>query len=142
MVEKNATADAPKKAVDLTGLDADIKKQEEGIVIELKGMDGKTPLGVSVRVAGPDSDRQVKALAALTDEYLDRQESVETTAAELDRRSLILLAKSTIEWTPVVLDGVDLPYSEENAIKLYSRFRFIREQVEKKASTRKAFTKS
>lgn len=137
MVKANETAGA----VDLSSLDSAVKAQNEGIDVEIKGIDGKTPIGFSIKVAGPDSDRQRKAVDELTDEYLDREDASATTAAELDRRGLHVLAKSIISWTPIKLDGEDLECSENNAIRLFTRFRFIREQVERKALRRSAFTK-
>lgn len=49
------------KTFDLASLDAAIKKQDEGIDIDIKGLDGKSPLGFSIKVAGPDSERAAKA---------------------------------------------------------------------------------
>ncbi|WP_018900423.1 hypothetical protein [Rhizobium sp. 2MFCol3.1] len=129
-------------AVDLSTLDKAVQAQNDGIDVDIKGLDGKTPLGFSIKVAGPDSDRQRKAVDDLTDEYLDREDASHTTAAELDRRALQVLARSIISWTPIKLDGQDLECTEENAVKLFTRFRFIREQVEKKAGKRASFAKS
>lgn len=126
---------------DLASLDTVVQAQESGIDIEIKGPDGKTPIGFSIRVAGPDSERSRKAIESITDEYLDREDASPTTAAELDRRGLLVLSKSVISWTPIKLDGEDLVCSEENAQRLFVRFRFIREQVERKAGRRSAFTK-
>ncbi|PSH68622.1 hypothetical protein CU102_12745 [Phyllobacterium brassicacearum] len=135
---KNEAGTAP---FDLASLDTVVQAQEQGIEVDIKGVDGKTPLGFSIRVAGPDSERYRKAVDAITDEYLDREDAGPTTAAELDRRGLLILSKVVISWGSITLDGADLTCTEENARKLFSRFRFIREQVERKAGKRAAFTK-
>lgn len=52
------------------------------------------------------------------------------------------LAKITMEWAPAVrIDGDELTYSEDNAVRLYTRHPFIAEQVNRAAGNRKAFTK-
>lgn len=135
------TDKSEKKAVDLSGLSKHVEKQEAGIDVVLKGMDGETPLGVTIRVAGPDSKRAQQANEEITDEMIDEGEgNTRLKARERTRRAIQFLAKLTIGWEPaIVIDGEELKYSEENAIKLYTRFKFIRDQVDVAAGNRKRF---
>jgi len=137
MTEKKAS-----KPVDLATFDAAVKKQEDGIAVPILAMDGKTKLGFSIRVAGPDSDRAERAQEELTDELIEQENMTRVQAREATQRGLRYLAKITIGWEPaVILDGQELAYSEDNAFKLYQRFKFIREQVDRAAGNRARFTK-
>lgn len=125
---------------DLAQFDDLQKKQEAGIDVEINGPDGK-PLGFSIKIAGPDSERQRKASEEIMDERLLSDSAAPANAADLTRARVQGLAKSTISWTPFKLDGGEYAYSEENAQKLYVRFPWLREQVEAKAGRRAAFMK-
>jgi hypothetical protein len=47
---------------DLSGLEALVQSQEEGIEIEILNEQGK-PIGLKIRIVGPDSNRMKKACA-------------------------------------------------------------------------------
>ena len=140
---KQKQAPASSGALDLSSVDAAIKRQDEGLDVEIKGLDGKTPLGLVIRVAGPDSQRAQEAQEALTDEMLAREASeTRTSAKEATERGIRYLARITIGWQPAVkLDGEEMAYSVANAEALYRRFRFIRDQVDRAASNRARFSK-
>jgi hypothetical protein len=129
-----------KKINDLSAFDGLKEAQENGIDVEIKDPTGR-PIGVAIKIAGPDSERQRKAIQALTNERLNNEDAATATAEDIERNTLKILASSVISWTPIVLDGSDLPCTEENAIRLFSRFPFIREQVEKRAGKRAGFLK-
>lgn len=128
--------------VDLAQFDAAVAKQEEGILVPILGMDGKSSLGFSIRVAGPDSKRAKGAQEELADELIESENLTRLQAREVADRGFRYLAKVTMGWEPaIVLDGQEMIYSEENAEKLYRRFNFIREQVDRAAGNRTRFTK-
>ncbi|MBZ9600755.1 hypothetical protein [Phyllobacterium chamaecytisi] len=129
-----------KKINDLSAFDGLNEAQENGIDIEIKDPSGQ-PIGISIKIAGPDSSKQKKAVQALTNERLAAEDMAPVTAQDIETNTLKILASSVISWTPIVLDGADLPCSEENALRLFARFPFIREQVEKKAGKRAGFMK-
>lgn len=128
--------------IDLSAFDEVVKKQDEGITVDIVGMDGKSPLGLSIRVAGPDSERAQKAQEELADELIDQENLTRLKAKEAAQRGIRYLARITMGWEPaVVLDGKELAYSPENAEKVYARFKFIREQVDRAAGNRARFMK-
>lgn len=130
------------KAVDLSSFDDAKKKHEEGIDVALVGPDGKTKIGVTIRVAGPDSDRAEAAQGEFADELAEQQNSGALNGRERTSYGIRYLAKITLGWEPnLVVDGQELAYSEENAEKLYRRHKFIREQVDRAAGNRARFTK-
>jgi hypothetical protein len=127
------------KVADLAEFDSLTKAQEEGIDVEIKGPDGKAPLGFSIKVAGPDSERAQAASDAIQQSLIEREDLDDLSAEERRANGLRYLAKLVISWTPFILDGGELECSEENAVKLFSRFPFIRLQVDHKAGRRANF---
>ncbi len=93
--------------------------------------------GFSIRVAGPDSARAIAAQDELSDELIARQDTGKMTAREITERGARYLAKITLGWEPAIkIEGEDRAFSEANAVLLYNKFRFIREQVDKASGNR------
>lgn len=127
-------------AIDLAPFDEAIRRHEQGIEVPIISMDGKTPTGLVILVAGPDSDRARKAREALHHDLVEAQRTTPLTPAEVSDQGAKFLAKLTIGWAPnVKVDGEELEYSEANAMKVFSRYRFIRQQVDSIAGDRAAF---
>lgn len=146
-------ADKKTATTDLAQFDAAVQRQEDGILVPIYGMDGKTRLGFSIRVAGPDSTRSTEALDAIQQELVEEASLETAKPSDNANRRLRYFAKVTMDFVPdqradgttpevaIVLDKEPLPFSEANAEKLYQRFRFIYQQVAAKADTRAAFLK-
>ncbi|MDX0530741.1 hypothetical protein GOE00_02405 [Sinorhizobium medicae] len=131
--------------VDLSGLEALVQSQEEGIEIEILNEQAK-PIGLKIRVVGPDSDRMQKAVRDVAAEFAkaaaDRESLGEAREDDSDARMVAILAKATMSWSPnPKIAGSVVPFSEENVRNLYTKFRIIREQVEVRAVRRGSFTK-
>lgn len=112
--------------------------QDEGIDVPILGPDQK-PLGFTIRVAGPDSERQRAAIQKMADERLESQDASLPTAADIEARQTRGLAMSVMSWTPFKFRGSVLPCNEPNAILLFQTYPFIRDQVAAKAGSRQAF---
>lgn len=131
---------------DLSGLEALVQSQEEGIEIELLNEKGEK-LGLSVRVVGPDSDRMQKALRDVAADFAKAAVAAGDLGATVNEdegaRMSAILSKATLGWSPnPKIGGQVIPFSEENARNLYAKFKIIRDQVEAKAARRASFTKS
>ncbi|MDW9843612.1 MULTISPECIES: hypothetical protein [Sinorhizobium] len=131
--------------VDLSGLEALVQSQEEGIEIDILNEQAK-PIGLKIRVVGPDSDRMQKAVRDVASEFAkaaaDRESLGEARDDDSDARMVAILAKATMSWSPnPKIGGSVVPFSEENVRNLYTKFRIIREQVEVRAVRRGSFTK-
>lgn len=131
--------------VDLSGLEALVQSQEEGIEIDIMNEQAK-PIGLKIRVVGPDSDRMQKAVRDVAAEFAkaaaDRESLGEAREDDSDARMVAILAKATMSWSPnPKIGGSVVPFSEENVRNLYTKFRIIREQVEVRAVRRGSFTK-
>lgn len=136
------SADAKPAGVDLSVFDEAAKRHEAGIDVKVLGPDGKTPLGLTIRVAGPDSDRARRAQEHLADELIEQENFTQLKAGDATRRGIRYLAMITIGWEPaIVLDGQELAYSVENAENVYRRHKFIRDQVDRAAGNRSRFMK-
>lgn len=128
--------------VDLTEFEGAVERQNEGIDIHILGMDGKTPLGFSIRVAGPDSKVAEEAQADMADELLEEGNLTRLQARQAAEQGIKYLTKITLGWSqPIKFDGQEHDFTPANAEKLYRRFKFIREQVDKAAGKRAAFLK-
>ncbi|AEG52581.1 hypothetical protein CN233_32045 [Sinorhizobium meliloti] len=131
--------------VDLSGLEALVQSQEEGIEIDILNEQAK-PIGLKIRVVGPDSDRTQKAVRDVAAEFAkaaaERESLGEARDDDSDARMVAILAKATLSWSPnPKIGGSVVPFSEENVRNLYTKFRIIREQVEVRAVRRGSFTK-
>ncbi|APG91155.1 hypothetical protein [Sinorhizobium americanum] len=131
--------------VDLSGLEALVQSQEEGIEITIVNEQGN-PIGLKIGVVGPDSDRMQKAMREVAAEFAkkaaERESLGEPLADEADARLIAILAKATTHWAPnPKIAGQVVPFSEENVRNLYTKFKIIRDQVEAKAARRASFTK-
>ncbi len=123
---------------DLAIFDGMQKAQEDGLDVEIRGPDNKK-LGFSIRIAGPDSIRQRRAIEKMAAERMASDDPTPLSPQELFDRQTRGLASSTISWTPFKMDGGVYELTEENAYKLYTRFPFIRDQVAERAGRRSAF---
>lgn len=123
-------------------IDLDKFATVDEIDVEIKGPDRRTPIGLTIRIAGPDSDRQRKAADAITNERLADENAAPLTADDIRKRTIEVLAKATVSWSPdVKVGGEDLQCSEANARLVYEMYPFILEQVRAKAENRAAFIK-
>ncbi len=131
------------KKADLSAFGAAVKRQNEGIEVEIIGPDGETPTGLKIRIAGPDSARAQRAQEQLADDLIAKQVDGKIKAADATKRGTAYLAKITLGWTPeVITDGEEeFAYSEEAAARLFTKYRYLREQVDRAAGDRARFTK-
>lgn len=133
---------APKKTakpvVDLAEYDSLQTKQEEGLDVEIKDPAGR-PIGFTIKVAGPDSERQRDAQQGFVDQRVASMKTGSFDSDELKALHLHVVTESTIGWSEFVLDGKKFPFSVENAKVLYVRFPWIREQVDLVAGSRARF---
>lgn len=125
---------------DLSELDEIIRLQEEGLLVQIMHMDGVTPLGFGIYVAGPDSERAVEARRQMSIEAADRESLEPLTPEERFIQATKYLSRISIRfWGRAKLDGRVLSDSEDDFFALYKRFRFIREQVDRGAASREGF---
>ena len=71
-----------------------------------------------------------------------RTQSLTPAPEEVEQDGLELLAKCTRSWSGVVIDGKDVEFSHSNALMVYERFPWIKEQVDTAIGDRANFIKS
>jgi uncharacterized membrane protein YgcG len=126
---------------DLSELDVVQKAQEDGAVVLIRNADGISPLGFSVRVAGPDSIRGQTARSRMQDDFLALG-TLSPTPEQRDEVETKMLSRVCIEFVsdrPVVLDKRPLQNTEEDFFRLMTRFRWIRRQIDNAQGQRARF---
>lgn len=126
MPDAKTVTDAP---VDLTSLDV-IAAADDGAVLELLHPVSGQTLGVQIRLIGADSENYRKAMRSAAAKRVNSRSRTALSPEELDREALNILAQATLGWEGVVIDGETVSFSRDQAVGLYKRFPWIREQVE------------
>lgn len=125
--------------MDLNIYDALVTAQEEGIEISIEDPNTREPIGMKVKVAGPDSQRVKTAQRAFLDRQLAKKRSNKMKATELEEEATLTLAAAVISWSSddggknadtIPLDGQRLPCTKANVLTVIRRFPFIREQID------------
>ena len=129
-------SDKKPAVIDLASLDT-ATLCEQGAEMELTHPATGAPLGVYLTLAGMDSKIWRKAVAALADKRLAKRGKV--SAEEIQERGIEILARCTLGWRNVVVDGQELPCTLDNARLAYQRFPWIREQADLFASDRGSY---
>lgn len=105
-------------------------KADEGAELEVLDPANGKPVGVFITLAGADSSVHRKATAAIANRRAKGGFRRNINLDDLQTESIEVLARCTLGWSGVVLDGKDVPLSKEAAVTLYTRFPWLREQVE------------
>lgn len=126
---------APRKKMDapddLSELDTAVNLQEAGRNVDLVNVDMRSPLGFGIQIAGPQSERAANAKDALTTEILGLGK---TDPSEAERLTIQIhfLARVSLRFNgQAKMNGVLLQDEYEDFVKLYTRFAFIRQQIER-----------
>lgn len=117
---------------DLATLDT-IATAEQGAKLELRHPATDEPLGAVLVLAGADSKTYRRHEAATLNRFLDRMAKGKRgkgkSAEEQEREGVEMLVACTLNWSGVVLDGTELPCTPENALMLYTRMPWVKEQA-------------
>lgn len=116
--------------------------QDEGVDVQILHPKTGEELHISIKVAGPDSDRQKKARNAINNERLRMSRNKRLTAAELEADALKITAASIISWSGVIENGKPVDLSTESAVAILTKYPFIREQLDSAVGDRAGFIKS
>ena len=114
---------------DLASLDS-AAKAEDGAELEVLHPISGEKLGIAIRLAGTDSAVHRKATTAIASRRTKGGFRRNINLDDLQAESIEILARCTLSWSGVVLDGKDVPPRKEAAAALYTRFPWLREQVE------------
>lgn len=139
------------KDFDLSRLDT-AKGAEEGFHCELRDIETSKGLGLYVLVLGADSETYRDKMAELQRirvNQMTKTRRVMPTAGELEAENLELLVTATKGWFAKNEAGEFVsctiggePFSPAAARRLYSRFRWMREQIDEAIGDRANFLKA
>lgn len=113
---------------DLSGLDTEFKAGE-GNWCELTHPGTGESLGCKLLLAGADSSVYRKNQNRLGMARAKKPKNI-PNLEQLTHDSCELLAKCTLNWENLQMDGEQVPYSFEAAMSVYKRFPWLREQAE------------
>lgn len=115
--------------------------QDKGRWLDLRNpYDGK-PVGIRLLIAGPDSSVQARARIKLADELADMADDEGRVSAEnKDTAILRNLARCVLGWEATE-DGEPVPFSFDAVMRLLQAGRWVREEVDGFAASRRAFAK-
>ena len=117
-------------------------KAEEGAELEVLDPATGEAVGVYIMLAGADSSVHRKASVNISKRRLNGQKGFRNRGFDPEKaeaENIEILAACTLSWKGVLVDGAPLPCSRDNAIKMYTRFPWLREQVEQFISDRSAY---
>lgn len=113
---------------DLASLDT-AARAEEGAPLAITHPTTGEAIGITITVVGTDSDTYQKARRKLADKRI-QQRKAKLSIEDIENENIEMLARCTKGWDGVVVDGEAKPCTFSNAVELYKRFPWVREQVD------------
>lgn len=132
-IEKDAletSETATNKAFDFATRDS-AARCEEGVEMEVLDPSTNESTGAFLTLAGVDSGTHRRTSALIAKRRI--KSGFRNNGFDPDKflsENIELLAACTLSWRGVVLSGEALPCTKSNAITLYTRFPWLREQAE------------
>lgn len=118
---------------------ADAQDQDRGRDFELADPITGRPVGITLRIAGPDSATQHRARLQLADDLADAMDqSGRVSASDKEKARLNSLARCILGWH-ILEDGEPVPFTHANALRLLKGALWVQMQVDGFASDRAAF---
>lgn len=128
--------------VDLADFAGLAEAQEAGIDVDIIHPKTGEKLGITIKVAGPDSERQKKARAAVLTERLRGRKIKQLTVQEMEAEAIRVTAASIMSWDGVIENGKAIECNPQNAERLLAKYPFINDQISDAAGDRAGFIKS
>lgn len=132
--------------MDLSKLDTR-KACEAGALMEVfyEGVqlfqDDEKTAPITITLRGKDADSLQHSLRTRADQRMESTKPVKVTIATIEAEGIESLADATSAWDGIEVDGQLLECTRENAIAVYTRFPWLREQVEAFVNNRANFLK-
>lgn len=125
---------------DLAKLDTS-KVAEEGAELRVAHPTTGEDLGITITLIGTDSKTfrdisKIRATMAL------KKKSREIDLDQNEQDSIELLARCTKGWSGITENGKDIPFNHENAVELYTKYLWLREQIDRFMADRSNFLPS
>lgn len=123
----------------ISDIEAAAAEHDRGRWFDLRDPVTGRPVGIRLLVAGPDGRVQARARIALADELAEASDADGRVSGEArERARLNNLARCVLDWE-VFEDGVAVPFSHRNVVRLLRAAFWVQAQVDGFASDRLAF---
>lgn len=119
-----------------------LRAQEEGIEVDILNPKTGDPIGLTVKICGPDSDRSRRIRRQQIEERVRRRKPM--SAVDLEADGLKIIAASVMSWNfkeGVTIDGKVPACTPSEIEAVLRRFPFIRDQLDVAAGDRAGFMK-
>lgn len=131
--------------MDLSKLDV-VTAADEGALLTLKHPVDESTLEtekgpMQILLVGTDSSTYRNILKNRARQRLNQKKSTKIDLDEAELKGIQLLAKCTLDFINILDDGKYVKYTYEDAIKLYQKYPWIKEQVDEFMSDRSNFLK-
>lgn len=115
--------------------------QDRGRWLDLVDPYEGKPIGIRLLIAGPDSSVQARSRIKMMDERADMADDEGRISAEnAETCRLRSLARCVLNWEAIE-GGLPVPFSFDAVLRLLKAGRFVEEQVDGFAGSRRAFAK-
>ena len=136
-----------KKVIDLSAIDT-VKGSNEGFDVRIYHPGTNEDLDITISVLGKDSDLFQKVSRAQNKKRMAKMQkggfrnTTSIPLEEIESDGVDLLASCTTGWAAVVIDSKEIDFSKDNAVMVYERFPWIKEQVDTAIGDRANFIKA
>ncbi|MDQ7775546.1 MAG: hypothetical protein Q4615_06360 [Paracoccus aminovorans] len=118
---------------------ADAQDQDRGRDFDLLDPVTGKPVGITLRIAGPDSATQARARLQMVDDLAEAADADgRVSAADREKARLNTLARCVLGWD-VKEDGQPVPFSQAHVVRFLKAALWVQQQVDGFASDRAAF---
>lgn len=123
----------------LNDIIADAQDQDRGRDFDLVDPVTGKPVGITLRIAGPDSATQHRARLQMVDDLAAAADADgKVTAAAREKARLNCLARCVLGWQ-IEEDGQPVPFTHGNVLRLLQAAQWVQIQTDAFASDRAAF---
>ena len=134
------------KGIDLSTLDT-VKGSNEGFDVQIYNPATNEDLGITINILGKDSDEFLKVSRAQSKKRMAKMtkggfRNTSVPVEEIEQDSLALLAACTKSWSGIIVEGKAVECTTDNAVMIYERFPWIKEQVDVAMGDRANFIKN
>jgi hypothetical protein len=116
-----------------------ISAQEEGVLIDILHPVTGDPIGMKIKVAGPDSERVKSARQAVTNANLRANPANKPKAADLEASARKVTAAAVISWGGAEENGKPVECTVDGVLRVFTDYPFIYEQVSAVVGNRALF---
>ncbi len=130
--------------MDFKDLDLSVAANE-GSFLHLLHPTKKTPLytedgeKIGITYLGYDSDLSRKLRTKSLNDGMKRRKGASYTAEEIESRAVRQIAKHAISWQGIIENGVALEFSQDELVRMLTKYEWMKEQSDAHIGDREAF---